>query len=196
MWQAEEQPWENGCSTQLDVVSAEPLEASLLTYRKTASRLAALTLWVAAGALFAAGPAAAAPMPFELVKGSWGGGGSLTLEKGKSEKLSCTAYYTSSRGGRNLGVALRCAGQTSGFELRSHLDNNAGKVSGTWEERTFNASGNASGTLKPGSITLHFHGGVSGDMSVAFSASSQSIAISISTGGAAVTGVHLNLSRR
>ncbi len=167
----------------------------VLTHRKMASVLAALALSIASGALLAAGSAAAAPMPFEIVKGSWGGGGSLTLDKGKSEKLSCSAYYTSSGGGRKLGVALRCAGATSKFELRSHLDNNAGKVSGSWEERTFNASGEASGMLQPGSIELHFHGGVSGNMSVAFSASSQSITIAISSAGAAVTGVHLKMSR-
>jgi hypothetical protein len=157
---------------------------------------AALILSLASTALLTAGSAASAPTPFEVVKGSWGGGGSLTLEKGKSEKLACTAYYTSSGGGKNLGVALRCAGETSKFELRSHLDYADGKVSGNWEERTFNASGDASGVLKPGSMRLHFHGAISGDMSVAFSASRQSISISIASAGAAVSGVRISLSRR
>ena len=124
-----------------------------------------------------------------------GRGWNLTLEGGKHEKLDCTAYYTSSGGGRNLGVALRCAGETSKFELRSHLDYDAGKISGSWEERVFNASGDASGIVKPGSIRLHFSGGVSGDMTVAFTASSQSISISVDAGGA-VSGVHLQMSRR
>ncbi len=170
----------------------------MLTIRKLTSGIvpAAFAVALASSALLTAGSAASAPTPFEIVKGSWGGGGSLTLEKGKTEKLGCTAYYTSSGGGRNLGVALRCAGETSKFELRSHLDYENGKVSGSWEERTFNASGDASGVLKPGSMRLHFHGGISGDMSVAFSASSQTISISIATSGAAVTGVRINMSRR
>jgi hypothetical protein len=168
------------------------------TYRKTASGLvpAAFALSIASSVLLTGGSAASAPAPFEVVKGSWGGGGSLTLEGGKSEKLDCTAYYTSSGGGRKLGVALRCAGQSTKFELRSHLDNTGGMVSGSWEERTFNASGDTSGVLKPGRLSLHFHGGVAGNMSVAFSASRQSISISIATAGAAVTGIHINMGRR
>jgi beta-xylosidase len=94
-----------------------------------------------------------------------------------------------------LGVALRCAGETSKFELRSHLDYDGSKVTGSWEERTFNASGDASGVMKPGSLRLHFHGGVSGDMTVAFTTSRQSISITVDAGGA-VSGVHLQMSRR
>jgi hypothetical protein len=166
----------------------------MLAYRKLACRRG-LAVSLALSALLLAGPAASTPSPFDTVKGSWGGGGNLTLEGGKHEKLDCTAYYTSSGGGRNLGVALRCAGETRKFELRSHLDYDAGKISGSWEERVFNASGDASGNVKPGSIQLHFSGGVSGDMTVAFTASSQSISISVDAGGA-VSGVHLQMSRR
>lgn len=170
----------------------------MLTARKYTSGIcpAAFAALLASSALLTAGSAASAPTPFELVKGSWGGGGSLTLAKGKHEKLVCRAYYTSSGGGRNLGVALRCSGQTSKFELRSHLDYDSGKVSGSWEERTFNASGAASGVLKSGSLRLHFHGGISGDMSVSFSASRQSITIVVASAGAAVTGVHVSLRRQ
>ena len=157
---------------------------------------AALAGLIGLGTLLAADPAASAQTPFEIVKGSWGGGGSLTLAEGKRENLSCNAYYTSSGGGHNLGVALRCAGQTSKFELRSHLQYDGGKVSGSWEERTFNASGNTSGTLNPGSMRLNFHGGISGNMSVSFSAASQSISIKIDTGGSAVAGVRISLRRR
>ena len=141
------------------------------------------------------GSATSAAPPFEMVKGSWSGGGNLTLEEGKSEKLSCKGYYTSSSGGQSLGVALRCNGETNKFELRSHLSYDQGKVSGTWEERTYNASGGTSGELKPGHLTLDFHGGVAGSMSVDFSASSQSIAISIATNGATIAGAKISLRR-
>ena len=162
------------------------------------SRLVALTLAlsIACSLLAIPEPALSATTPFEIVKGSWGGGGNLTLETGKGEKLACTAYYTSTGGGQNLGIALRCAGQSKKFELRSHLVYNGGKVSGSWEERTFNASGEASGVLRPGNLNLQFHGGISGNMSVAFSSSNQSIAVSISTSGAAIKGVHISLSRQ
>jgi hypothetical protein len=165
--------------------------------RKRMSELLTAVSAVSLGAstLLMPGQAASAPPPFEIVKGSWGGGGSLTLQGGKKEKLGCNAYYTSSGAGQKLGVALRCAGETSKFELRSHLNYDHGKVSGSWEERTFNASGDASGDLKPGHMHLNFHGGIAGDMSVAFSAASQSIAISIASSGAAVAGVRISMHR-
>jgi hypothetical protein len=156
---------------------------------------AAFTVTLASSALFVSANAASAPPPFEIVKGSWSGGGNITLDKGKSEKLSCKGYYTSSGGGQKLGVALRCAGETNKFELRSHLNYDEGKVSGTWEERTFNASGNTSGHLKPGHMNLDFRGGVAGRMSVDFSESSQSIAITINTDGVAVVGAKISLRR-
>lgn len=166
----------------------------MLAHQK--SLFAAFALTLASSALLLSGSAQSAPTPFDLVKGSWGGGGSLTFQGGKREKLGCNAYYTSSDGGSKLGVALRCAGQNGKFELRSHLNYAGGKVSGSWEERVYNASGETNGDLKPGHLNLHFHGGIAGTMSVAFSASRQSIAISIATAGAAVSGVRISLRRR
>jgi hypothetical protein len=166
-------------------------------YRNWTAGLAPATFAVslAASALLLSGGATSAPTPFETVKGSWSGGGRLTLTDGKSEKLDCHGYYTSSNGGEKLGVALRCAGETNKFELRSHLNYEHGKVSGTWEERTFNASGETSGDLEAGRMKLNFHGGVAGSMLVAFSDSSQSIAIEIATDGAAVAGAQISMHR-
>lgn len=153
-------------------------------------------MWaISSFALFTSAGSAFAATPFDTVKGSWKGGGRLTLEGGGGESLHCNAYYTSGGGGMNLSIALRCSGKTKKFELRSHLSRNGGKVSGNWEERTFNASGEASGILRPGNLNLHFHGGISGNMSVAFSSSHQAISIAIATSGAVVKGVHIALSR-
>jgi hypothetical protein len=171
-------------------------EVTMLADRKMASRFVLAASAISLALLFTAGSAASTPTPFDVLKGSWRGDGSLKLQDGKRETLGCTAYYRSSGGGDMLGVALRCAGKTTKFELRSYLDYKGGSVSGSWEERTFNASGDASGVLKPGSMRLNFRGGVSGNMSVAFTSSSQSISISIASAGAAVTGIHLKLHRR
>jgi hypothetical protein len=144
-------------------------------FAATAKLTAALAL-----ALASACPAAAVSTPFEVVKGSWVGGGALNFKDGHSEKLSCNAYYTSS---------------TGKVELRSHLNYASGQVSGSWEERTYNASGDASGILNPGTLRLNFRGGVSGSMRVAFSASSQTVSISISTSDVPVKQMNINFKR-
>jgi hypothetical protein len=146
-------------------------------------------------AVIAAGPATAVPAPFEVVKGSWVGGGALSFKDGRDEKLTCNAYYTSSANGSALTTALRCTGPSGKLELRSHLSYAAGKVSGSWEERTYNASGDASGTLKPGNLRLNFRGGVMGSMTVAFSATSQTVSIAISTSDVPVKGMRFDMRR-
>jgi hypothetical protein len=102
----------------------------------TAKLTAALAL-----TLLTACPAGAVSTPFDALKGTWVGGGTLNFKDGRSEKLDCNAYYTSSADGKALTTALRCSGPSRKVELRSHLSYADGKVSGSWEERTNNASG-------------------------------------------------------
>jgi hypothetical protein len=176
--------------------SSDKKELALHRHTPVTWLTATAIIWaILSFALFASDGSAFAASPFDTVKGSWKGGGRLTLEGGGGENLHCNAYYTSDGGGVNLSVALRCSGKSKKFELRSHLSRNGGKVSGNWEERTFNASGEASGILRPGALNLHFHGGISGNMSVAFSSSHQAISIAIATSGAVVKGLHIALNR-
>jgi hypothetical protein len=160
------------------------------------SARSALALLLAAGTLFTANLRAAAATPFDVLKGSWGGDGSLSFESGQDEKLACSGYYKSSDGGNSLTLAIRCTGPQSKLELRSKLGYMGGKVSGSWEERTFNASGSASGVATPSSLRLQVSGSLSGSMSIEFSPSSQSVSISISTSGAGLKGAQFSLSRR
>jgi hypothetical protein len=146
-------------------------------------------------ALATACPAVAVPTPFDVVKGSWVGGGALNFKDGRSEKLACTAYYTSSGEGEALTTALRCTGPSGKLELRSHLSYAGGKVSGSWEERTYNASGDASGTLTPGNLRLNISGGVAGSMTVAFSAASQTVSITLATSEVPVKAMHFDFKR-
>jgi hypothetical protein len=146
-------------------------------------------------ALLVARPAVAVPTPFDTVKGSWVGGGALNYKDGRSERLACTAYYTSPGEGEALTTALRCTGPSGKFELRSHLSYAGGKVNGSWEERTYNASGDASGTLNPGNLRLNFSGGVAGNMTVAFSAATQTVSIAIATSEVPVKGMRFDFKR-
>ena len=106
---------------------------------------------------------AAAGNPFDILLGSWRGSGQIVLSDGKAERLKCNAYYTG--GGSQLGMAIRCQSESSNVEIRSKLSQSGGRITGTWEERTFNATGIASGQASGDKISLQISGGVTGTMS-------------------------------
>jgi hypothetical protein len=133
----------------------------------------------------------AAASPFDTLLGSWRGSGQVFLSDGRSERLKCNAYYTG--GGSQLGMAIRCQSETSNVEIRSKLSQTGGRITGTWEERTFNATGTASGQASADKINLQISGGVTGTMSVSYSRTRQSV--SISTQGIALKGVKIDLTR-
>ncbi len=137
------------------------------------------------------GPSRADPSPFDTLLGSWGGTGEIRLDKGRRERIKCNAYYTG--GGSQLGLAIRCNSDSYKIEIRSKLSYSGGRLSGNWEERTFNATGSASGTATPSRIALSIRGGVSGTMVVSYTKSRQSV--SISTQGIALQGVSITLGR-
>ncbi|MGH6735881.1 MAG: hypothetical protein ACRECX_07350 [Methyloceanibacter sp.] len=128
--------------------------------------------------------------PFDTLLGSWRGSGQVQLNTGP-ERLSCNAYYTG--GGSQLGMAIRCTSGQSKVEIRSKLSLSGNKITGNWEERTYNAAGTASGTASPGRISISVSGTVRGSMIVNFSKSSQSV--SISTSGSPLQKVSINLTR-
>jgi hypothetical protein len=141
---------------------------------------------------FASWPVAqAAAGPFDVLLGSWGGSGQITMTDGRKERLKCKAYYTG--GGTQLGMAILCQSESSNVEIRSKLSQSGGRITGTWEERTFNASGNAVGQASGSKIDLQISGGVNATMSVSYSSSRQSVAIS--TQGIALKSVTISLSR-
>jgi hypothetical protein len=141
--------------------------------------------------LLPTGPSRADPSPFDGLLGSWGGTGEIRLDKGRRERIKCNAYYTG--GGSQLGLAIRCNSDSYKIEIRSKLSYSGGRLTGNWEERTFNATGSASGTATPSRISLSIRGGVSGTMVVSYTKSRQSV--SISTQGIALQGVSITLGR-
>jgi hypothetical protein len=133
----------------------------------------------------------AAGNPFDTLLGSWRGSGQIVLTDGSSERLKCNAYYTG--GGTQLGMAIRCQSESSNVEIRSKLSQSGGRITGTWEERTFNAEGTATGQASADRISLQISGGVTGSMLVSYSGSRQSVAIS--TQGIALKSVTIDLTR-
>lgn len=129
---------------------------------------------------------------FEPLIGSWGGSGTYKLQDGTSEKLKCDAYYTGT--GSQLGIAVRCSGATNKIEMRSKLSSNGGSLSGSWEERTYNANGTVTGKITEQSLKLAITGGVGGSMTINYDKTKQNIAIE--TQGSPLKSVTVSLSRK
>lgn len=147
--------------------------------------------FAAAALLLAPVAAADAGTPFDTLLGSWRGSGQIELDQGRRERLKCNAYYTG--GGSQLRMAILCQSESSNVQIRSALSESGGRISGTWEERTYNAQGNASGQVSNGKLSLSISGGVTGTMIVTFTSSRQSVAIS--TQGVALKSVSIDLTR-
>ena len=124
--------------------------------------------------------------------GSWAGGGSVTFDGGSKEKLRCNGYYKS--GGEDLSMAIKCASAGGAkIELRGTMKNTGGKVSGAWEERTYNAGGDIAGSASAGNLKVGITGTITGTMSLSFSQSSQTVAIS--TTGSTLRSVNISFNR-
>jgi hypothetical protein len=130
---------------------------------------------------------------FAALAGTWSGGGTVRLANGKREKLRCHAYYTK-KGETGLGIAIRCASPSNKIHMRSSLRKGGSSVSGTWEERTFNAAGSVSGQATSSTLRLSISGSVSGSLSISLNGKRQTVRIS--TGGNEMTGVSLSFRRK
>ena len=125
--------------------------------------------------------------------GNWGGSGRISYTDGSAESIRCTGYYTGD--GNDLRMAIRCQSDKNPIDIRSQLKIEGNRVSGDWEERTFNASGTGSGHLSGSTISLRISGGgLTGSMSVSFSKPSHKV--TIATQGIPMKGVTINFSRR
>lgn len=131
---------------------------------------------------------------FAGLDGSWSGRGNVRFSDGKSERIACRAYYNPKSAGTELGLAIRCASVSYKIEIRASLLNENGRLTGRWEERTFNAEGEVTGRASAGNISMDIAGGgLTASMSVSYGGSKQ--AVSISTEGSNLKGVVINLSR-
>ncbi len=134
-----------------------------------------------------------AATPVSSLIGNWSGNGRITYTDGSSEGIHCNAYYTG--GASELKMAIQCQSEKNPIHIRSQLRIQGSRASGSWEERTFNASGSASGSVGSSSMSLNVSGGgFTGSMTVSFGKSSHSV--SISTQGIAMSRATMNFSRR
>lgn len=138
-------------------------------------------------------PAQAAENPFQALAGTWSGAGTAQLEGGKTESLRCKGYYKNGSGGTALGLSIRCANASAKVELRANLNYANGAVTGSWEERTYNQSGTITGRATASKMNLAISGGIEGSLSVSIANGKHSV--SVSTGGSALKGINVSMSR-
>jgi len=160
--------------------------------RSSGSRL--LSAVAVCASLMLAAPSADAGSAFNGLNGTWSGSGQVKLENGKSESIRCSASYVPRSGGAGMGLGLRCASASNRIELRANLTSRGDRISGTWEERSYNASGRISGIAVADTLRLAIDGGgLSGFMIVRTTGGSQSI--SVRTDTSALKGVNISLRR-
>jgi hypothetical protein len=125
---------------------------------------------------------AAAPPTLAPLVGAWTGAGSIRLQSGQTETVKCKVYYTDR--GSNVGVALRCASSGAKIDLRATLEAAGGKITGTWEERQFNAAGSLTGAAAGNRLSIDMDGGgVKANVVVSTTGANQTLTISAENGG-------------
>ena len=138
-------------------------------------------------------PASAQSAAVATLLGTWNGSGRISYTDGSSEAIRCTAYNTG--GGNNLKLSIQCKSDKNPIHIRSDLTIEGSRANGKWEERTFNASGAATGSVGQSNMQLSVTGGgFNGTMAVTFSRASLSIAIT--TQGIAMSRASMGLSRQ
>lgn len=118
--------------------------------------------------------------PFDQLKGDWTGGGMVTPSRGDPEKVDCKVSYTAA--GSTVTQALLCTGVDNRYDAKTKFKIKGDKISGSWLETTFDASGSISGSA----IGHLIHARISGDKF------SGRMSINVSDSGHTINIVQLN----
>ena len=130
--------------------------------------------------------------PFDNMRGSWSGGGTITLTNGGQERIRCKAAYNPS--GPNLRMSLVCASDSYKVDLASQLAASGGEIKGTWSEATRQVNGDLVGIVTGGNIQVSVKSAIfSASLNVKTSGGNQ--LISITAPGTEVSRVVIALKR-
>jgi hypothetical protein len=136
----------------------------------------ALLLMTAVLALTALPAKTASANPYEKLSGYWSGGGTVTPLKGPAETVSCRATYQTE--GADVTQTVRCTGVSRQFSASFDLTHARGRISGSWSEQLYAASGSVSGTVSGNSIRARLTGSkFEGRMSIDVAGSRHTISI-------------------
>lgn len=157
-------------------------------------RMALLMACAMLGGAVVASSDARADSALDKLSGSWSGTGEATFEGGRSERLSCRAYYRGARGDNDHSFSIRCASASGKVELRASLSVKGSAVRGRWEERQHNATGALSGRVSSHAMRLDIKGGVSGGLSVNLNGDNRH-SVSLRSTGTSLQSVDIGLRR-
>jgi hypothetical protein len=91
-------------------------------------------------------------------------------------------------------MAIRCRSDSTEVEIRGLLTRQGQALAGTWEERTFNVSGEAKGRVAADKMNLAISGGgFTGSMSVGYTGAKQTV--NITAQGIKMRSVNVTLSK-
>lgn len=100
------------------------------------------------------------PSLFKLLPGRWVGEGILGLKDSPPEKVKCRATYFTGETAAELKQTIRCATSGGSIEVKSFIkEDDAGKLSGHWQETSRNLSGDLSGDVTPQGFRIEVRGG-------------------------------------
>lgn len=105
---------------------------------------------------FAAMQGPALANPFAELSGSWKGDGILEPLGGDAERVICRAKYDVLAD--TVTQTIICAGTDYKINAVSNLTYSDGTLTGSWNEKTYGASGGASGSVKGDTIYLRISG--------------------------------------
>jgi len=141
----------------------------------------------------AAGNGAAAG-PIEDLSGYWTGAGTVLMTSGSTERVKCAVIYKVGGSGTQIKQTLRCASADYNINGAAELRVNGSQVSGTWEEKTYSATGDVAGRYTGSSFVLSIKGqNFTAGMNVGLSSCKQSI--NITPQGLDVRRISMNLAK-
>jgi hypothetical protein len=95
------------------------------------------------------------PGPFAGLEGGWNGTGTISLTDGTKERMRCRNQYIVTNAGTNLQQALLCNSDSYEFHVNTYVNADpSGALSGSWTEVTRNVSGQVSGNVGGGKISV------------------------------------------
>ena len=114
---------------------------------------------------------------FERLRGGWAGGGTVRLLNGGNEPIRCRGRY-SAAGSTELHLELDGASDSFKLQIASDLARTGDRVTGTWREATFGASGEVNGSIRAERVDAVVNGlGVSARISMTLHGNVQAVTL-------------------
>lgn len=96
--------------------------------------------------------------PLDNLGGYWTGGGQVALTNGKTERVKCAVTYKVADNGTQVRQSMRCASADYTINASAELRVSGANVTGSWEEKTYSATGQVTGRYSGTTFALNIKG--------------------------------------